>query len=511
MRELKLWMWIAILTSGLALTSCTSDSNDNPVIPEEPQESSELTVEQWLAKIPGVSDVTVKKTTPTKENLMMQQTYYYFYFEQKIDHTNAAKGTFKQRVVLRYEGKDAVNVLHTQGYYTADKADDLITATLAAILNGNHIEIEYRYFGTSLPEPFENLEFNYLSSKQASEDYHAIVTALKASGHFKGQWLATGTSKSGIASALYAYYNEKNGYNDMDLYVPFCAPFCESVADPKIGKFMIENSLASMPTIKEKLLAIDREIVRKSDLSDYLVAKYKEDNKGTIKEMQEEKKTEDEIVGTILAYYVNASRNNLFDKLANIPIETLMDYIPDPKDKSTLEFTKFFIEKNWSELLEYIKEHPKAYTRAKTEADMLKLRKQDLGWAYYIQAMLELGHYRMYFDDLKPYLELTTMDHILNNDEGMLYKDYPTYAARYSDAMTKDFITNFLPKTTKKMIFVYGENDPWTGCAIPDPTNSNIQKIIVPKGGHNDFIDNEQYCPKATYQQIMTAIRKYIK
>ena len=253
-------------------------------------------------------------------------------------------------------------MLHTQGYSTSAKPDSLVPATLATVLNGNHIEIEYRYFGTSLPEPFENLEFNYLNSMQASEDYHAIVTALKGSGRFKGQWLATGTSKSGIA-----------------------------------------------------------------------------------------------------------------------------------------------------DLLEYIMEHPKATTRAKTEAEMLKFRKEDPGWAYYIQAMLELGHFRPYFDDLKPYLELTAMDLIISNDEGLLYKDYPTYAARFSDVMTKDFITNFLPQTTKKMIFVYGENDPWTGCAIPDPTNPNVQKIIVPKGSHNDFINNEYYCPKETYQQIMAAIRKYIK
>ncbi len=197
MKTMRLWMWIAILSSGLVLTSCFYD-DDNPVNPEVPQESSELTVEQWLAKIPGVSDVTVQKTTATEAN-PTQKTYYYFYFEQQVDHTDATKGTFKQRVVLRYEGKDAVNVLHTQGYNTAAKADDLIPATLASVLNGNHIEMEYRYFDSSLPEPFENLEFNYLSSMQASEDYHAIVTALKGSGYLNGQWLATGTSKSGIA------------------------------------------------------------------------------------------------------------------------------------------------------------------------------------------------------------------------------------------------------------------------------------------------------------------------
>lgn len=91
-------MWIAILTSGLVLTSCVDD--DNPVNTNVPQGSSELTVEQWLAKIPGVSDVTVKNTTATKEN-PKQLTYYYFNFKQKVDHTDAAKGTFKQRVVLR--------------------------------------------------------------------------------------------------------------------------------------------------------------------------------------------------------------------------------------------------------------------------------------------------------------------------------------------------------------------------------------------------------------------------
>jgi Predicted hydrolase of the alpha/beta-hydrolase fold len=77
--------------------------------------------------------------------------------------------------------------------------------------------------------------------------------------------------------------------------------------------------------------------------------------------------------------------------------------------------------------------------------------------------------------------------------------------------MTQDFINNFLPVTTMPMIFIYGENDPWTGCAIPDPTNPNIVKIIVPKGTHSDYINNEYYCPKETYQQICYAIYKYIK
>jgi hypothetical protein len=43
-----------------------------------------------------------------------------------------------------------------------------------------------------------------------------------------------------------------------------------------------------------------------------------------------------------------------------------------------------------------------------------------------------------------------------------------------------------LETTTKKLIFVYGEDDPWTGGAIPDPTNPNVKKYIVPHGSHTD-------------------------
>ena len=38
---------------------------------------------------------------------------------------------------------------------------------------------------------------------------------------------------------------------------------------------------------------------------------------------------------------------------------------------------------------------------------------------------------------------------------------------------------------------MYGEDDPWTGAAIPDPVNPNVKKYIVPHGTHTDNF--EQY------------------
>ena len=50
-------------------------------------------------------------------------------------------------------------------------------------------------------------------------------------------------------------------------------------------------------------------------------------------------------------------------------------------------------------------------------------------------------------------------------------------------------IKEWLTTTTCKMMFIYGEDDPWTGAAIDDPTNPNVQKVMVPHGTHNDYMN----------------------
>ena len=101
MKKKLLWVYAAILACSMSLTSCEGfidaviGSVDQPAVEEEP------TVEEWLAQIPGVSDVTVKKTTVTKEK-PNQQTYYYFFFDQQVDHTDATKGTHSDYINNEY-------------------------------------------------------------------------------------------------------------------------------------------------------------------------------------------------------------------------------------------------------------------------------------------------------------------------------------------------------------------------------------------------------------------------
>jgi len=66
-----------------------------------------------------------------------------------------------------------------------------------------------------------------------------------------------------------------------------------------------------------------------------------------------------------------------------------------------------------------------------------------------------------------------------------------------------------LETTTKKLIFVYDEDDPWTGGAIPDPTNPNVKKYIVPHGSHTD--DFKRYAWYTGGQEIVDKILKDVK
>lgn len=75
--------------------------------------------------------------------------------------------------------------------------------------------------------------------------------------------------------------------------------------------------------------------------------------------------------------------------------------------------------------------------------------------------------------------------------------DYCRHLYRWSCGNVElevDLVKN-LATTTKKLIFVYGEDDPWTGHAIPDSTNPNVKKYIIPHGSHTDEFDQYAWYP----------------
>ena len=48
----------------------------------------------------------------------------------------------------------------------------------------------------------------------------------------------------------------------------------------------------------------------------------------------------------------------------------------------------------------------------------------------------------------------------------------------------------FLQKTDEKMMFIYGENDPWTASGAKVPKKENLVKMVLKGGSHRTRINS---------------------
>ena len=168
-------------------------------------------------KLPGV--VNVQKSTKYDDS------QYVLIYEMPVDHNDSSKGTFPQRVYVKYKGKDAPNMFTIGGYnlyygmYDGDFYDEA-EPLFAKKYGCNLIEPEYRFDGSSRPKDFSNDKadyWEYLNCEQASEDFHEIIESLKTL--LSGKWCIEGMSKGGEFTA----YQLGRHPEDADLFIAECA------------------------------------------------------------------------------------------------------------------------------------------------------------------------------------------------------------------------------------------------------------------------------------------------
>ena len=171
-----------------------------------------------LDGVKSVEEITEPGDCPDEYNLMV-------IFEQPLDWNDPSKGTFDQRVQLCYSGF-GVNELLVNGYAIND-----LGLGYGSYMDGfskmhdvNLINIEYRFYGKSVPEDIiaGSPEYiSYLNSYNAACDIHHIVDEFKKL--IPGTWMMTGCSKGGVATMAQSMYFPQ----DADLYIPQIAPFCD--------------------------------------------------------------------------------------------------------------------------------------------------------------------------------------------------------------------------------------------------------------------------------------------
>ena len=196
--------------------------------------------------------------------------------------------------------------------------------------------MEYRYNGFSLPEG-DTDSFLYLNAEQQSKDLHAIVTDLKkALITGSGKWLSTGLSKNGDTSTQYAYFDELNGWNDIDVYVPFASPIPIQENDIRIGTYMLTRSS------KEALPALEKaykKLVDDQAVADATIEAYAKKG-GKLKK------------DSALFSTVEAVLDNLFQLQSYADYNTWTKLIPKEGDKPET-YAKFFMLTPISPEVEY--------------------------------------------------------------------------------------------------------------------------------------------------------------
>lgn len=407
---------------------------------------AQTVLEQKISAISAIKEIRPLETSEFSEK-------YVTYFIQPLDHRHPEKGSFRQRVIVSHVGFDRPTVIVTEGYGAAYALRSQYREELSKLLNANMIFVEYRYFLESTPEP---KDWQYLTAENSADDLHAITTAFK--NIYPGKWIATGISKGGQTTLLYRTFYP----DDVDISVPYVAPLCYGVEDGRHEPFLHKVSTSE----------------NRKKIEDFQLEALK--RKATLLPRFEKYCTE---------------KNYSF----RAPIEEIYDY-------SVLEYS--FALWQWGTPISSIP----ATTASDDEIFSHLLAISEPGYftadspnaSFFVQAARELGYYGYDVQPFKQYLSIQSSEgylHRLMLPEEL--KDMP-----FDKTLSKK-ITKFLKKQDPKMIFIYGQNDPWTAAGVTWLKNKkNIHVFIQPNGSHLARINT---LPEAEKAEVMELINEWLK
>ncbi|MFJ5193115.1 S28 family serine protease [Streptomyces sp. NPDC088394] len=161
-------------------------------------------IKDRILAIPGMSLIEEKPYAGYR--------YFVLNYTQPIDHRHPSRGTFQQRITVLHKDTSRPTVFSTSGYNVSTSPG---RAEPTRIIDGNQVSLEYRYFTPSRPAP---ADWTKLDIRQAADDQHRVFTALKRI--YTKKWLTTGASKGGMTATYYERFHP----GDMDGVVAYVAP-----------------------------------------------------------------------------------------------------------------------------------------------------------------------------------------------------------------------------------------------------------------------------------------------
>ncbi len=371
---------------------------------------------------------------------------------QPLDHEHPAKGSFLQRVIICNKNIDNPVVFITEGYNGGYAENQRYVNELSPILNANQICMDHRYFGESMPEP---LNWEYLTVRNAAADHHSIIQMMKK--YYSGKWITTGISKGGQTVVYHRWLYP----NDADVSIPYVAPLNFGVEDGRHEPFIANT--AGTPEQRQKVLDFQIEILK--NRATYLP---KLDSFCTQKNFNFRISLNEVLDYCVLEY-----------PFALWQWGTMTSQIPVVKDSSP--------EKLFEHLM--IVSSPSYF-------DLKDMEKYQ---SFFVQAARELGYYGYDTKPFKKYLSIKTA-------KDYIYKIFlpEDISIKYNKKTAKE-VRRFIQNTDARILFIYGEWDPWSASAFEVPEKDNFLKIVKPRGSHatriNNLPENQKQEVKATLEQ----------
>lgn len=394
----------------------------------EPSAPQGMTPVELLSRLRALPGVTVTEQTTASNDYQ----YYVLHFTQPVDHDDPGRGMFQQEVSLlhRNTAAEIPMVVQTSGYNDTnlDKPVEL-TELLAA----NQVAIEHRYFGTSRPAQDD---WEGLTIAQMAADEHEIIAALRTI--YDGAFLTTGGSKGGMT----AVYHRRFYPDDVDGTVAYVAPISFGAPDRRYRAYLDDvGPIGCRQAVRD--LATDILEARR----DAMVARAQQQTEYTYTLIELGAAVEAAVAGLEWAFW----QYHGVSECATVPLRT------DDDDKVFA-----FLDK---------------ISPIHNDDDQQVERFQP----YFYQSYSQLGYPAEGAPYLAPYLHYSDADYA---------NELPTTPEPTYDSEAMRDIDDFVEHHGDRLMFIYGEWDPWTGgkFALGDAADSTI--LIQPQGTHSSWITN---------------------
>lgn len=327
-------------------------------------------------------------------------------YRQPVDHRRPSAGTFQQRLTVLHRGEDRPTVFHTSGYgLNTNPARSEPTR----IIDGNQVSLEHRFFTPSRPSP---ADWSKLDIWQAASDQHRVFRALHRI--YGEAWISTGGSKGGMTATYYRRFYP----HDMDGTVAYVAP--NDVNDKEDSAYDEFFATVSTQECRDRLNSVQRELFLRRD---EIVARYEQ-------WAQREDRT----------FEVIGSADKAFETLG-------LDLV--------WAWWQYGSESNCGKVPATDASTEELYDFADEVADFSFYTDQGLEYyaPYYYQAGTQLG---------SPAFATPHLDGLLHHPDGYAPRSYvPRDIPMRFDPRAMRDIDTWVRTDAERMLFVYGENDPW--------------------------------------------------